>query len=77
MMFAQCFVLYLHRIANLLSIIKTSVKEVENSEHEAQERTHARLQPLWELPEASSIDVSQFSLIFIIEDDSGIHPFLC
>ncbi|XP_058010533.1 uncharacterized protein LOC110658088 isoform X2 [Hevea brasiliensis] len=71
MMFVRCFVSYLHSFAKLLSIIKTTVKQVDNSEHEAQEIPRATLQPVWELPEASSIDVSQFSLIFIIEDDSG------
>ncbi|KAF2295130.1 hypothetical protein GH714_031616 [Hevea brasiliensis] len=71
MMFVRCFVSYLHSFAKLLSIIKTTVKQVENSEHEAQEIPRATLQPVWELPEASSIDVSQFSVIFIIEDDSG------
>lgn len=78
-MFAQCFASYLRFMKNLLSIIKSSVKQGANAQPVAQETQHTTQQCKWELPEASTINVSQFSLVLVAEDDSGICvlcPFL-
>ncbi|CAK7339468.1 unnamed protein product [Dovyalis caffra] len=72
-MFHQCVVLYLHRIKNLLSVISSSVKQAENAGYEAQETLHTTRQTKWEWPEASTIDVSQFSITLVVEDGSGIE----
>ncbi|KAJ6288558.1 hypothetical protein OIU76_024527 [Salix suchowensis] len=68
-MFFQCVVSYLHRIKHLLSIISSSVKQAENAEYKAQE--NMTRQTKWEWPEASTVDMSQFSLILVVEDGSG------
>ena len=72
-MFFRCVVSYLHRIKRFLSIINSSVKQAEN---EAQETLHMTRQTKWEWPEASTVDMSQFSLILVVEDGSGIVSFL-
>lgn len=73
-MFFRCVVSYLHRIKHLLSIISSSVKQAENAEYKAQE--NMTRQTKWEWPEASTVDMSQFSLILVVEDGSGIVSFL-
>ncbi|KAI5581654.1 hypothetical protein BDE02_07G032300 [Populus trichocarpa] len=70
-MFFRCVVSYLQRIKHLLSIISSSVKQAENAENEAQETLHMTRQTKWEWLEASTIDVSQFSLTLVVEDGSG------
>lgn len=75
-MFFRCVVSYLQRIKHLLSIISSSVKQAENAENEAQETLHMTRQTKWEWLEASTIDVSQFSLTLVVEDGSGIVSFL-
>ncbi|XP_065873049.1 uncharacterized protein [Euphorbia lathyris] len=74
--FVQCFTSYRDCIVNHLSIINSSTKLVEKAEYEAQEILHATQQPEWKLPESFTIDVSQFSLILIIEDDYGCYQEL-
>ncbi|WCJ31023.1 hypothetical protein M5689_012541 [Euphorbia peplus] len=71
--FSQCIASYRDCIVNHLSIINSSTKLVENAEYEAQEILHATQQPDWKLPESFTTDVSQFSLILIMEDDSGCY----
>ncbi|KAJ6378672.1 hypothetical protein OIU78_028822 [Salix suchowensis] len=68
-MFFRCVVSYLHRIKHLLSIISSSVKQAENAEYKAQE--NMTRQTKWEWPESSTVDMSQFSLILVVEDGSG------
>ncbi|KAJ6678511.1 VACUOLAR PROTEIN SORTING-ASSOCIATED PROTEIN VPS13 [Salix viminalis] len=68
-MFFRCVVSYLHRIKHLLSIISSSVKQAENAEYKAQENMTRQTKREW--PEASTVDMSQFSLILVVEDGSG------
>ncbi|KAF9678408.1 hypothetical protein SADUNF_Sadunf07G0031900 [Salix dunnii] len=67
-MLFRCVDSYLHHIKHFLSIISSSVKQAEN---EAQETVHMTQQTKWEWPEASTVDMSQFSLILVVEDGSG------
>ncbi|XP_020537290.1 uncharacterized protein LOC105639629 isoform X2 [Jatropha curcas] len=69
--FARCFALYLHCLTSVLSTVKISAKQVENAEHDVQEIPQETQQSCWEMPETSTVDVSQFSLILLIENDSG------
>ena len=75
-MFFRCVASYLHHIKHLVSIISSSVKQAENAEYKAQETLHMTRQTKWEWPEASTVDMSQFSLILVVEDGSGIVSFL-
>ncbi|XP_050206496.1 uncharacterized protein LOC126656072 [Mercurialis annua] len=70
-MLVRCFSSYMHRLSNLLFLMKSSVEQVENAEYEAQGIVHVTEHPGSELPEMSSIDLCQFSLILAVEDDTG------
>lgn len=74
--FHRCFSSYLHHIEHLLSIIRSSVKNIESVEYKAEETPCMTRQIKWEIPDASIIDVSQFSLTLVVEDDSGIVSVL-
>jgi hypothetical protein len=100
-MFIRCLASYLHCFTNLLSVAQSSDKHIGKAEHDmdmtrlndhsvrghAQETHCASQQAKMQLMEAFIIDVSRFSLVLGIEDESGIclpslvlsynHPNLC
>uniref|UniRef100_A0A2P2MKK3 Uncharacterized protein LOC8260571 n=1 Tax=Rhizophora mucronata TaxID=61149 RepID=A0A2P2MKK3_RHIMU len=66
-MFARCFATYLDFIVDHLSNIRSLDKSVEVAEYEAQEIQHSK----WRLTKAFSVDVSRFSFVLVVEDESG------
>ncbi|XP_030975282.1 uncharacterized protein LOC115995020 isoform X4 [Quercus lobata] len=84
-MFVRWLVLYLYCVRNLISVIQSSDQNIKKAEHEedvtrlddhfvkdnAQEMPCASRHGKKELLEAFIIDVSQFSLVLVIEDGSG------
>ncbi|XP_048232851.1 uncharacterized protein LOC8260571 isoform X2 [Ricinus communis] len=70
-MFVRCFSSYIQRFTDILSITKSSIKQVEDAQYEAQGMLHATQRPGCTLPETFNIDVHQFSVILAIEDDIG------
>ena len=90
-MFVRWLVLYLYCVRNLISVIQSSDQNIKKAEHEedvtrlddhfvkdnAQEMPCASRHGKKELLEAFIIDVSQFSLVLVIEDGSGMLPFFC
>lgn len=88
-MFVRWLALYLHCVRNLISVTQSSDKNIKKAEHEedvsrlddhfvkdnAQEMPCASQHGKKELLEALIIDVSQFSLVLVIEDESGMLPF--
>ncbi len=87
-MFIRWFASYLHCARNLISVTLSSDKNIKKAEHEvdvtrlddhfvkehAQEIAYAPRQGKKELLEAFMIDVSQFSLVLVIEDESSMLP---
>ncbi|KAM4118037.1 hypothetical protein ACB094_02G170500 [Castanea mollissima] len=84
-MFVHWLALYLHCVRNLISVIQSSDKIIKKAEHEedvsrlddrfvkdnGQEMPCASQHGKKEMLEAFKIDVSQFSLVLVIEDESG------
>lgn len=85
-MFTRCFASYLHCATHLFSLTQSSAEHKEKSlrdvsgtqpndnsvkEH-AQKTLYASLQAKKQLIEAFLIDVSQFSLVLVVEDESSI-----
>lgn len=84
-MVVECFVSYLYRLSTILSSSPENSKDKENAEfytnHCAGELAqHVPLtsqQAKWEVLEAFTLDMSQFSLVLVIEDESGaIREFI-
>ncbi|GLT39068.1 hypothetical protein SLA2020_132760 [Shorea laevis] len=84
-MLVQCFASYHHRLASSLSILLPTSKGEGKAEYhndhvtgEHAQHTPVTSQPMkWGVLEAFSIDVSQFSLDLVIEDESGgIQEFI-
>lgn len=85
-MFARCFASYLHCVTNILSPIQSSDRHIEKAEQDvdmsalndhsvnehAQKIPYTSRQAKQQMMEAFTIDVSQFSLVLMIEDESGI-----
>ncbi|XP_042974875.1 uncharacterized protein LOC122306512 isoform X1 [Carya illinoinensis] len=90
-MFTRCFASYLHCATHLFSLTQSSAEHKEKSlrdvsgtqpndnsvkEH-AQKTLYASLQAKKQLIEAFLIDVSQFSLVLVVEDESsGVREFI-
>lgn len=78
-MLVQCFASYHHRLASSLSILLPTSKGEGKAEYHNDHVTeeHAQHTPVtsqptkWGVLEAFSIDVSQFSLDLVIENESG------
>ncbi|KAJ4843711.1 hypothetical protein Tsubulata_024557 [Turnera subulata] len=69
--FVRCFASYLHLIQDLLAVFKSSVNS-QNAERESQEILPTIQQAnTLEPPKAYTVDVSQFSLVFAVQDGSG------
>lgn len=85
-MFVRCFSSYVDQIANLLSILRSS-EHIQNAEdvvdmtgpcvdyieESAQGTLLTSQRAKRELLEAFAVDVSQFSVVVVIEDESGIY----
>lgn len=88
-LFTQCFASYLHCATHLFSFIQSSDEGKEKSERDesgtppndnsdknhVQETLYASQQAKKPLIKAFIIDVSQFSLVLVIEDESSICSF--
>ncbi|KAK3223293.1 hypothetical protein Dsin_010318 [Dipteronia sinensis] len=90
-MFVCCFFLYLDRFANLLSILQTFAKHVENDEHgvdmtrpnnnfvegSRQEILPTSCKAKRGSLEAFTVDMSKFSLVLVIDVEDGGVPGTC
>ncbi|XP_022751328.1 uncharacterized protein LOC111300016 isoform X3 [Durio zibethinus] len=76
-MLVQCSASYVHHIKNVLSIVQSTSKNVQRAEHDGDhfvgghEILLASQQVKRELPEAFNLDVSQFSLVLVVESESS------
>ncbi|CAI0553988.1 unnamed protein product [Linum tenue] len=68
---ARCSASSLRRITDIVSILNTSFEHTERNKRRVQETTGTPQQTKWELPKASTLNVSQLSLVLALEDDSG------
>ncbi|CAI0554327.1 unnamed protein product [Linum tenue] len=68
---ARCSASSLRRITDIVSILNTSFEHTERNKRRVQETTGTPQQTKWELPKASTLNVSQLSLVLAVEDDSG------
>jgi hypothetical protein len=85
-MFIRCLASYIRCVTNLLSVAQSSDKHIGKAEHDADmtrlndhsvrgyaQETHcASQQAKKQLMEAFMLDVSGFSLVLVIEEESGI-----
>ncbi|CAN1225139.1 hypothetical protein LINGRAPRIM_LOCUS954 [Linum grandiflorum] len=67
----QCFASFLHRITDIASIIDSPSEHTECDERWVQEASSTTQQSTWKLPEVSTLNVSEFSLVLAVEDGSG------
>ncbi|KAK9285530.1 hypothetical protein L1049_024725 [Liquidambar formosana] len=84
-MLVRCFASYHHCVTNILSVVPSSEKNCEEAEpgvnmtevndnsieRDPQGRLNTSQQAKWEMLEAFTMDLTQFSLVLVVEDESG------
>ncbi|KAJ8764509.1 hypothetical protein K2173_006249 [Erythroxylum novogranatense] len=77
-MFVRSFASYLRLSRDLVSIILSFDRSVQNAENRADETMDTAQQNKWQLPAAFTIDVTQISVVLIADDDPGcLQELVC